>query len=83
MRQRGRASEWRRWPGPPSPANWSFETGFVRNEEAQWYQAGNASVRSGFLIIEGRRERLPNPNYRAGPVRYEADFVRVYRALGN
>jgi beta-glucanase (GH16 family) len=52
--------------GAPSPANWSFETGFVRNEEAQWYQADNASVSSGFLIIEGRRERLPNPNYRAG-----------------
>jgi len=52
--------------GAPNPANWSFENGFVRNEEAQWYQADNASVRSGFLIIEGRRERLPNPNYRAG-----------------
>jgi beta-glucanase (GH16 family) len=52
--------------GAPDPANWSFETGFVRNEEAQWYQPQNASVRSGFLIIEGRRERVPNPNYRAG-----------------
>lgn len=52
--------------GAPDPANWSFETGFVRNEEAQWYQPQNASVRAGFLIIEGRRERVPNPNYRAG-----------------
>jgi beta-glucanase (GH16 family) len=52
--------------GAPNPANWSFENGFVRNEEAQWYQADNASVRAGFLVIEGRRERVPNPNYRAG-----------------
>jgi len=52
--------------GAPNPDNWSFETGFVRNEEAQWYQAENASVRAGFLIIEGRRESLPNPNYRVG-----------------
>jgi beta-glucanase (GH16 family) len=52
--------------GPPNPENWSFENGFVRNEEAQWYQPDNASVRSGFLVIEGRRERKENPNYRAG-----------------
>jgi len=52
--------------GAPDPDNWSFENGFVRNEEAQWYQSDNASVRSGFLVIEGRRERVANPNYRAG-----------------
>ena len=52
--------------GAPSEENWSFERGFVRNEEAQWYQPENASVRSGFLIIEGRRERVDNPSYRPG-----------------
>lgn len=52
--------------GAPDPSNWSFENGFVRNEEAQWYQPDNASTRSGFLVIEGRRERKPNPAYRAG-----------------
>lgn len=52
--------------GAPNPQNWGFETGFVRNEEAQWYQPQNASVAAGFLTIEGRRERIPNPNYRAG-----------------
>lgn len=51
-------------------ANWSFENGFVRNEEVQWYQAGNAIQQGGNLIIEGRKEnpintRL-NPNYVAG-----------------
>jgi hypothetical protein len=52
--------------GVPNPANWGFENGFVRNEEDQWYQRDNASVGAGFLVIEGRRERVPNPNYRAG-----------------
>jgi beta-glucanase (GH16 family) len=52
--------------GAPNPDNWSFEKGFVRNEEDQWYQPDNAHVQSGFLIIEGRRERVQNPNYRAG-----------------
>ena len=50
--------------GPPNPANWKFEKGFVRNEEAQWYQSNNASVSGGLLLIEARRERVSNPNYR-------------------
>jgi beta-glucanase (GH16 family) len=52
--------------GAPSTANWSFEQGFVRNEEAQWYQASNARVEGGVLVIEGRRERVTNPNYQSG-----------------
>ena len=30
--------------GRPSSANWQYEQGFVRNEEAQWYQPDNATV---------------------------------------
>ncbi len=52
--------------GRPNPEHWSYESGFVRNEEAQWYQEDNATVQAGFLIIEGRRERVSNPNYQAG-----------------
>ena len=52
--------------GRPNPLNWSYEQGFVRNQELQYYQEANASVEAGFLIIEGRRERLLNPNYVAG-----------------
>ncbi len=51
--------------GPPDPANWNYETGLVRNEEAQWYQPANASCRDGHLIIEARRERIPNPDFKA------------------
>ena len=52
--------------GRPDAANWTYETGFVRNEELQWYQQENARCEDGMLIIEARRERVPNPDYRAG-----------------
>lgn len=52
--------------GPPNPANWDFENGFVRNQEDQWYQPANARIENGKLIIEARREHKPNPNYEAG-----------------
>ena len=51
--------------GKPSK-DWTFERGFVRNQELQWYQAENAYVKNGCLVIEGRREHRKNPNYEAG-----------------
>lgn len=50
--------------GKPDPRNWKYESGFVRNQELQWYQADNANCIKGVLLIEGRREKLSNPNYR-------------------
>lgn len=47
-------------------SDWTYETGFVRNEELQWYQADNATVKDGCLVIEGRKENVANPNYVAG-----------------
>lgn len=52
--------------GPPNPDNWTFERGFVRNRELQWYQPDNAFCEGGRLIIEGRRERRANPDYIEG-----------------
>lgn len=52
--------------GSPDPTNWTYEHGFVRNKELQWYQPENAFCKNGKLIIEGRRERKENPNYEAG-----------------
>jgi beta-glucanase (GH16 family) len=49
--------------GRPDPKNWSYEAGFVRNRELQWYQPDNAWCEKGLLIIEGRRERKQNPKY--------------------
>jgi beta-glucanase (GH16 family) len=47
-------------------ADWNYESGFVRNEEDQWYQPANAYLRDGKLVIEARRERVVNPDYKAG-----------------
>jgi len=52
--------------GKPDPKNWTFEKGFVRNNELQWYQPENAYSKNGLLVIEGRRERKPNPNFQKG-----------------
>ncbi len=52
--------------GVPDDTYWSHEHGFVRNNELQWYQPDNAKVQDGLLVIEGKRERIANPNYEAG-----------------
>ena len=52
--------------GPPDPNVWSFEHGFKRNDELQWYQEDNATCRDGMLVIEARRERVRNTNYQEG-----------------
>jgi len=66
-----RADEWKMaWhdefdkDGKPNPDNWVFEHGFIRNEELQYYQPENATCRGGLLIVEARRERKPNPDYK-------------------
>jgi len=52
--------------GRPDSTVWNYEQGFVRNHEAQWYQAENAFQEDGLLVIEARREHRPNPTYREG-----------------
>jgi beta-glucanase (GH16 family) len=52
--------------GKPNPEYWKYEKGFVRNEELQWYQEDNATCANGVLLIEGRREEISNPNFKAG-----------------
>lgn len=51
--------------GPVNPENWTFEKGFVRNSEPQWYQENNAICKDGNLIITARKERVRNPKYDA------------------
>ncbi|KQR71382.1 family 16 glycosylhydrolase [Pedobacter sp. Leaf176] len=52
--------------GIPDAKNWTYEKGFVRNEELQWYQPENAFCRNGLLVIEARKEMKPNPLYEEG-----------------
>ncbi len=57
--------------GVPNPNNWDYEKGFVRNEEYQWYQPENARCENGLLVIEAKKENLPNPTYVAGSTNWK------------
>ena len=55
--------------GLPDPAQWTYEEGFIRNNELQFYtKARQENVRreNGLLIIEARKERFDNPFHREG-----------------
>jgi len=57
------------YEGLPDPAKWDYETGFVRNNEMQYYTKArkeNARVEKGMLVIEGRKEKFKNPAYKPG-----------------
>ena len=49
--------------GEPDSTKWSYEYGFVRNNEWQWYQPQNVYVRDGMLTIVAREENFPNPTF--------------------
>src|SRR5438874_1207660 len=53
-------------PGLPDSTKWNYETGFIRNDEAQYYtreRKENGRVENGMLVIEARKERFPNPDF--------------------
>ena len=37
--------------GKPDEKVWSYEHGFARNNEAQWYQEDNALCQDGYLTV--------------------------------
>ena len=47
---------------------WSLETGFLRNQESQYYAPANVTLEPGFLRIEARREAVPNAAHRPGAI---------------
>ncbi|MFI5454831.1 MAG: family 16 glycosylhydrolase [Isosphaerales bacterium] len=52
--------------GLPDAARWGYETGFLRNNEQQFYTRArreNARVENGMLIIEARKEKYRNPSF--------------------
>jgi len=54
------------YSGLPDAKKWTYEQGFIRNRELQYYtraRAANARVENGTLIIESHKERFKNPDY--------------------
>jgi len=60
--------------GMPDTTKWTYEEGFIRNIEKQYYTVGrkeNARVENGHLIIEARKEDYPNKKYDAARVNWK------------
>lgn len=52
--------------GLPDPKDWTYEEGFVRNNEEQYYTRArrqNARIEKGCLVIEARKESFVNKFY--------------------
>jgi len=62
-------------PGLPDAKKWTYEVGFIRNHEAQYYTKArleNARVENGNLIIEGRKEDWVSPDEKAQKAKFTA-----------
>jgi len=49
-------------PGLPDASHWDYESGYLRNNERQFYTRArreNARVENGMLVIEARKEKYP------------------------
>jgi len=58
------------YEGPPDPANWSYENGYVRNQEFQYYtsEPENVRVTGGRLIINGLVDNSYDRGYTAASI---------------
>jgi len=57
------------YTGLPDSTKWTYEEGFVRNKEPQYYTARrpeNCRVEGGMLVIEVRKEQYRNAFYKPG-----------------
>lgn len=46
--------------GKPDEDFWSYEIGFKRNNELQYYLSENVNIKNGLLVIEGKKENINN-----------------------
>ncbi|MEJ2883534.1 glycoside hydrolase family 16 protein [Pedobacter sp. GR22-6] len=75
--------------GLPDAKKWNYETGFIRNQEKQYYTKAdykNVNVKNGNLIITARKERHKNAEYTSASINtlkkvdFEGDFRIEIRA---
>lgn len=62
----------------PDPAKWAYETGFIRNNEAQYYtnRPENCRVSDGVLILEARKEVYAIPG--KPPAQYTSASIETF-----
>ncbi|MEZ5072506.1 MAG: glycoside hydrolase family 16 protein [Bacteroidales bacterium] len=53
------------YTGKPDPAKWTYDLGFIANQEKQYYtdHLENARVENGCLVLEARRENIANKDH--------------------
>lgn len=71
------------YEGAPDPGKWTYELGFVRNDEMQYYTKNrqNVRVRNGCLLIEAVEEKVANERHVPGSTKpHEAARATVTSA---
>jgi len=68
------------YTGLPDSAKWTYEVGFIRGHEAQYYtgkRIENTRVENGNLIIEARKEHYLTAGYTSGSVntKYKKEWL--------
>ncbi len=55
------------YTGKPDSTKWSYEYGFIRNNEKQYYTDSlkNARIENGYLLIEGHKEKIANAKFKS------------------
>ena len=69
--------------GRPDSTKWTYERGFERNEEAQWYAPENVFQRNGHLVIEARPADFPCPSYKEGSTHWRNNRPRILWTSGS
>jgi beta-glucanase (GH16 family) len=67
-------------PGAPDPAKWVYETGMLRNGEAQLYTENrpeNVRIEDGSLVIEAHKETLPVPGKEGKSAAYSSGSIHT------
>ena len=67
-------------PGALDAARWGYETGYIRNQEAQYYTSRPENVRAenGTLVIEARKEAYQGFAYTSASVNTSGRFEFLY-----
>lgn len=67
--------------GLPDPDKWSYESGYIRNNEAQYYTDGreeNIRMEDGMLVIEARKESFEGFEYTSASINTSESATWTY-----
>jgi len=66
--------------GAPDPTRWAYDTGYIANNEAQYYttRRENVRVENGVLVLEARKEEWEGYHYTSGRIKTQGLFEFTY-----